>query len=293
MPHLFFSGCARDCAHTIQKNIDSIYNLERLMPGARISIYIFENDSTDDTLGVLSSLSELYPTLTIVSQPGLVHIIPHRETRLAYCRDVLLKRIIASSQDGLYIPFDPDLDLRLALDPKTFLLACNQVTCQQYQGIFPITKPFYYDIHALRADSWCPDSAWKRISDSNPQSKLDRIILRTKHIISRQVPSSHLSHNALIPVHSAFGGIGIYSISAISEKGASYRSDPAFTLEPELCEHVVFNSYFDSLFLFTKWQTKAPKEHLVYLLLYPYHYLPFLVALIRFCRSVSDALKSI
>ena len=60
-----------------------------------------------------------------------------------------------NNEDVIYIPLDLDMKLFKYIDFKNFenlIMYCLKK--DNLNGIFPFSKPFYYDIFALRAENW-------------------------------------------------------------------------------------------------------------------------------------------
>ena len=145
--------------------------------------------------------------------------------------------------------------------------ACQLVASGKASGVFPSSSPYYYDIHALRDREWCPGSCWKEIQDAKARGALWSLLVYIRYVSSRQKPHARLQAEGLIPIDSAFGGVGIYSLSQALNSGARYASPELAHEELKLCEHVVFNRSIDRLFINPAWVIAAPPEHIEFCLL--------------------------
>jgi len=264
---LVFAACARDCAEVVAVNISALLLIGDMPWCDELLIYIAENSSKDNTRDVISCLAEQDPRVIPFFLDDLDEMIPVRASRIAFCRDLLLDEIFKTESDALYIPIDLDLDIASSFDSDAFMKSCQLVASGQCTGLFPSSMPYYYDIHALREADWCPRSCWKEISEANDRGALWNLLVFIRFVSLRQKSHDQLRYCGLISVDSAFGGVGIYSLSKVSLSGARYSS---LALEKEhlkVCEHVVFNAYLCSLFINPDWVISAPVEHIAFNLL--------------------------
>lgn len=227
-----------------------------------LRIYIAENNSKDNTRTNIVQLAGMDSRIIPVFLGDLDEHIPVREARIAFCRDRLLDEICKNQMDGLYIPVDLDAEIAGSLNLNVFVKACRLVTSGTCTAVFPSSFPYYYDIHALREANWCPKSCWKEIQDTKSHGSLWYLLVYIRYVTSRQRPHSRLQAASLIPVDSAFGGVGIYSLRKIIESGARYSTPDLEKEDLRLCEHVVFNSFLERLFIYPEWAIKAPLDHI-------------------------------
>jgi hypothetical protein len=264
---LYFAGCARDCRETISANIQVLLSLGEQPWCQEVRIFIVENNSKDGTRELINELALTDKRIVPFLLDDIDSSIPHREARIAYCRDQLLSQICSSVGQLLYIPIDFDLTLAELFDNPSFMDACSLVDSGACTAIFPSTTPNYYDIHALRATNWCPNSSWRDVQRFNNGSQLSFVLACYWYISRRQKSARSLFAKNLLPVFSAFGGAGIYSLDEVRRAHARYQSPSLADLDACLCEHVVFNSYLSRLFIKTDWVAPAPKEHIQFWLL--------------------------
>jgi glycosyltransferase involved in cell wall biosynthesis len=123
---------------------------------------------------------------------------------------------------------------------------------------------------ALRDREWSPDSAWKEINDAKAWGYFWTQLVYIRYVSSRQKPHARLQAKGLIPIDSAFGGVGIYSLSQVLNSGARYSSSELEQEELNFCEHVVFNRFLDRLFINSAWVIAAPPEHIEFRVLPAY-----------------------
>jgi glycosyltransferase involved in cell wall biosynthesis len=268
---LLFSGCARDCAGTVYDNISALLAIGDLPWCEELRVYVAENGSKDDTRLIVSHLAVTDSRVVPLFLDDIDEQIPAREARIAFCRDRLLDEILKTDSDGLYIPIDLDSGIASSMDADALRQACQLVAFNQCTAVFPASYPYYYDIYALREVKWCPRSCWKQIHDAKARGSLWSLFVHIRYLSSRQKPLSQLQAEGLIPIDSAFGGVGIYSLAIVAELGARYFSRDLLLQHLRLCEHVVFNAFFDRLFIYPQWVIRAPSEHIEFRVL-PFHY---------------------
>lgn len=268
---LYFAGCARDCADVLDSNILALLSIGNMPWCDELRVYVAENGSNDNSREVISRLADKDSRVIPVFLDDLDEQIHVREARIAFCRDRLLDEICKTESEGLYIPIDLDSEIASSLEAESLMRACQLVASEKCTAVFPSSFPYYYDIHALRAADWCPGSCWKEIQDAKARGALWSLLVYIRYVSSRQKPHLRLQAEGLIPIDSAFGGVGIYSLGKVSESGARY-SLPDFEQEHlMLCEHVVFNAFLDQLFLCPEWVITAPPEHIEFCLLPSHH----------------------
>lgn len=268
---LYFAGCARDCAEVIASNIAALLALGQNTWCDEIKVFVAENSSKDNTREIISGLAAQDDRVIPVFLEDLDEAIPVREARIAFCRDCLLAEISRHASDGLYVPIDLDCDIASSLEAEPFMEACQLVASGKASGVFPSSSPYYYDIHALRDREWCPGSCWKEIQDAKARGALWSLLVYIRYVLSRQKSHTRLQCKGLISIDSAFGGVGIYSLSQALNSGARYASPELEQEELKLCEHVVFNRFMDRLFINPAWVIAAPPEHIEFCLLPAHH----------------------
>lgn len=266
--HLHFAGLARDCASTLQTNITGLMGIAEHPEVEDSSLTIAVNNSRDQTLDILRRIESICSNIRIIDLGDLDSRFPDREARLAFCRDSVLESIegdilnseVSSTANHLYIPVDLDSEIGSSISPSQFIRECQRVIDGEVNGIFPASVPFYYDIYALRASGWVEEDCLEKLRAPQDDNELvnyqDHII---SEIVLKQKSIGELQRRELIPVESAFGGVGIYSYNAI--KGLRYLRDELSDGSPA-CEHLVFNRQVDKLFISTNFVVKAPPEHI-------------------------------
>ena len=260
--HLYFAGLARDCEATVERNIEHlVYCCERLKP-CSFKIFVCENDSRDHTRSVLEKLATRLTSIEILFLNNLDVHFPSRVQRLAYCRDLLLDKILSASANinhSFYIPVDLDSQIASSIQWTQLCEAIAYLQASPANALFPFSVPYYYDIYALRAVRWCMDDCLLKLNGSGLRSKTLRFINQLRYISSRQ--NRLPSRACLIPVFSAFGGLGIYKLSSVVQ--ARYQSStPASQAAQIPCEHVTFNLNIHKKFISSKLTVAAPLEHI-------------------------------
>ncbi len=258
-PVLFFAGLARDCAASLAANLRSLHDLASRYGQARI--FVLENDSRDETRTILQTVARHSAFLELICLDGLDAEFPHRESRIAHCRNLLLDRIRrAAAEEGvsLYIPIDLDSAIARSIEAEPFLQECRRVAAGEVDAVFPVSTPFYYDVYALRAKGWQQTDCWEDF-------RRDRVALggyraATRHVYAKQWSSSGiLSRETNVPVESAFGGYGIYNLAALPTD-ATYAGIGG-SGQP-VCEHVHLNLQIAKKEISRNLTVAAPREHI-------------------------------
>lgn len=267
--HLVFAGLARDCGNTVEENVSLLLSLAKDPRVNTLELLILENDSRDDTKQKLHALSRAYSEITLFTLPSLDQKFPCRVERIAYCRQYLLdyiraKELASDSLSTLYIPVDLDSEIVTSINSNSFISACLfLISSRTLDALFPVSKPFYYDILALRAPGWCGSDCIADLARFQAfKSHLVYELARLWLIVGRQKSFKKLALQPdLIAVESAFGGFGIYSINSIQH--ADYHSFlwPS-TVYNKTCEHVLFNQAVANKAIDPRLVVSAPLEHL-------------------------------
>ncbi len=228
---IVFAGCARNCAKWINPSLSTLSAIGNQF--ASYEILVFENDSSDETKWILKRArdSKEFP-LTIITQSGLDTKLPHRTQRLAHARNTLLDITLTNFGEHDYLCW-VDLDGIIGNSFSTDGFLSNFALERVWDGVFPVTNTFYYDIWALRHPVLSPGDYCSQIDRSDATLGSDFIIGYHAHM--RQSRLQNLP--AWLSVESAFGGMGIYKIPSIA--GARYQG---LVDENQICEHVPFNN---------------------------------------------------
>lgn len=256
---LVFSAPVKNCATNLKKNIEFINELNNQKKFDSIQLFILESDSTDNTKSILKDLDGTN-YIKIFYENNLHLKIPNRVNRIAYCRNYLINKILDSKVNfDFYVPLDLDIDLFALCNVDEFYeLALELYQRNDKSVYFPNSKPYYYDVAALRSKSWVDKDPWYQYYKFSKYIPIGKVFIRLYFIFSKQKKISIFSKP--INVKSAFGGIGIYKINEISLKNLSYLSDN----HGYSADHVSFNQNFSNKFIIPSWVVKAPIEHIEY-----------------------------
>jgi len=220
-------GIVRDSASVVESQIETLFRA--FSSAFELSMEVVESDSIDETLSILRSLEKKYKNLNTIALGNLEKEFPHRTERLAHCRNLLLKNFRNKSGDYDYFVV-ADLDGVNEKLTAEAIISCWKNTdwdvCTANQA-----GP-YYDIWALRHETWSPNDCWKQYSFLRKYGVTDS---RAKgiSIFSRMITIPIDSE--WIQVVSAFGGLAIYR-SEILTADINYSGIDASG--NQICEHV-------------------------------------------------------
>lgn len=233
-------GTARDISPFFDKVVS---NLRKMVSWFHRSskILIVESDSNDTTLALLRGCRDIQ-TISCGSLEGM---IPLRTHRLAFCRNIYLDFVLTKKSDfDLMIVVDLDDVFAQPISETLFDNCLLRKTAADWNGVFANQSGRYYDIWALR----------------NDEIDFDCIVENRRSEFQRIIPNT----GELLPVKSAFGGLGIYRTACL-RRGVRY--DGIGDKAPEQCEHVSFNCEFSKLFIDTSMVLQAdsfiPNKHLL------------------------------
>ncbi len=242
---VFITGCARNVGKTLEKSLNLLVNLRNLFSSESIFCFI-ENDSIDNTMQILETFKSKENNVLVYSFNGLATKKPLRTDRLAFCRNFALNLVRTKySNFDYYIVVDLDniiIEETIQTIPKCFEIN------EQWDALFANSLPKYYDIWALRSKNLgltydCWDAIrHHKYTTSNPKIYNE---LKNMHITKFQTEINQNTN--LIPVESAFNGLGIYCISALTDcKYIGIRSNCDFNKSisecyNQCCEHVSFH----------------------------------------------------
>lgn len=219
-------GCVKNCASFLSFNLIRLLELKKIFN--KVEYVFFENDSTDNTIEILKKHN-----VEIISYNNLN--IRNKIEALSFGRNQLLEYIHKFYSDYDYILMT-DLDFVLQRFKYTMLEEVfNSYPLHSWDVLTANSFEKYYDIYALRSEpnNIFPEGilfdCWQMV-EKGRRSNINEMSLRKEFIGKYQkiIPNN----NPLIPVLSAFGGMGIYKISVT--KDCKYS-----TLYG--CEHVAFN----------------------------------------------------
>lgn len=252
-------GVARNCARHLPRVIENLALLCGLY--AEVCFVFAVSDTTDGTLGLLRNWLASGRHGTVLDLGDLEEEIPIRSARIAKARNACLEEIRRSpcaAYDHLIVA---DLDDVLVGDLD--LGACAQAArwldaSAGRAGVFANAAPRYYDVWALRHDTWCPGDCWHPIWYRRPGDFFEAAKIR--EVFSRQIAIP--PGLPPIAVRSAFGGLGLYRMKFAL--GGSYRG--VDRQGRPVSEHVALNLAIGAaggqLHIFPSLIVQAPREHL-------------------------------
>jgi len=242
--------------HTLQK----IQSFERAAENCKV--IVVTNDNTDDTDAVLQKWRSLNDRRCVETLDGLAAAIPERVGRIAQARNFYMhavhrepsekyKFVIVLDLDGPNTNIVPD-DIIGLLQSQTF----------EWDALFANQHRAFYDVYALRHDTWCPTDCWAEVQAAITFPFRHRKMLKaqSRFVYQRQyhIPPTHPP----IAVHSAFGGFAVYKRDALQQCWYGSRDNSGHVI----CEHVVLNQGIDrrggKLFIMPALLNDAPEEHL-------------------------------
>lgn len=263
-----FLGVARNCAAFLP---GVLKNLELFSTFYDRAAFVFVvSDSSDSTAALLDAWGNARRTSVVVDLGKLKDRLPKRTSRLAYVRNIGLAELRRRgwSDYGHLIVTDLDNVMRDSVPIAGFLSAANWLDEKaERAGIFANSSPRYYDIWALRHDTWCPADCWHAIWKRGAHETFHAAKMREVHDRQIVLPS----WLAPIPVRSAFGGLGIYKLNHVKAADYEVIDDAEF----ESSEHVQFNEKIanggGTLHVFPNLVVHAPPEHLFQAAEMPYY----------------------
>jgi|TARA_Y100000289_G_scaffold39201_1_gene38620 hypothetical protein len=225
------TACICACAKDIDIHLaTSIKKLEMIGSAFKdYQIFIFENNSTDQTLKTLNDWASINSKVKIFSE-DLDWIKAGRNWYkrlkvLTYARNKLLIEVLKSSPD-YYIVCDIDEVIR-GLNLQNFLSSFGLE--EPWSMIGANQSCDYYDLWPLRTlDNWVTYDCWEECVPSYPTREIGIQKCITEK--ARRIPAN----NPPIEVESCFGGLGIYKFKHII--GCNY--DPIGRLTTE---HIPFH----------------------------------------------------
>lgn len=262
MPNAVFAGVARNCEPFLPKVLATLEELARHYERAAFVFAV--SDSDDNSLGLLRAW--------LVGKAGaaldLGNLEPHmpkRTWRIATARDACLDLIRAgdwASYDEL-VMCDLDEVLTDRIEATGFAAARVWLHAEECRAAaFSNSMPVYYDIWALRHQTWCPYDCWHAIWGRSASEPLMAAKIREVHARQLALPIWMRP----ISVRSAFGGMAIYKMRKLAGANYSNKTGTGHGSDWEQCEHVHFNSLLADrgleLAIVPALRVRAPAEHL-------------------------------
>lgn len=239
---VFIACLARNCEATAEESIRNVVELGGLFEKAYINIYT--NDNDDRTYEILQENQQ--GRYELHNLDGADKACTKRLERMAFCRNMYTRdfRRQRRADNAVNLLISIDFDQYRGLAPASDqLLDCIAGAPEDWGGLFPAHDVPYYDLWALRHESWCPGDCWRevdgyikrfwwmRLLGINVKKRaMRKFIWSRKVAIPRETPP--------IEVLSAFGGMGLYRAEFLDR--AWYRG-----LDEdggEVIEHLHFNT---------------------------------------------------
>ena len=269
-------GCAKNVASQLPKTLEKIEAIRALWLEA--AVVIAENGSTDGTKRLLDDY-KAKPHTHILTLDTSANAIPSRTQRLALIRNTLLDfihatyptydYILMADMDGVLDTFHPE-SLALAFKPSM----------PAWDALFANVRGSYYDVWALRSKFLEFEyDCWDMVRHSMVQFGMSRADARQGFVLNKQI-TIPIHPRTLLPVESAFGGLGLYRLSKTRDcryVGLTQECSCKSVLDfgttttnpcaPETCEHVAFHRDMVSkhgarMFIHSQLLVKTQQEHL-------------------------------
>ena len=212
-----FVGPVRNCEPFLK---DVFKNIERIGSLFKSYTCVFvESDSSDNSLQILSELSDNRDNVTVISLGNIEPYIPSRTQRIAAARNVGIEYC---ENNGLFDTHD--FFIQMCVDDVNAneidlngVLSCFKYDLKLWEGMTANQNKYYYDIWTLRCENWINYDCWYEVHFNKP-SFMTREQSVNMHVVSKgiQLPKEI----GLIEVDAAHGGLSIYKSSYA--KGCRY-----------------------------------------------------------------------
>lgn len=225
-------GLVRNCESQIEKEFNIIN--AAFSDAKTLSWLVVESDSEDATVAALEKLKSKNH-FDFISLGKLSSTYPKRTERIAKCRNHYLDEIRFNKK---YIDYDfivvADLDGVNSKLTQSAVRSCWKIK-PKWDACFANQSTAYYDIFALRHKIWCPTDCFET-RDFLMKHGTSKFKARQSAILSKMIKIE--TDEEPIEVHSAFGGLGIYTRNSLIL--AEY--DGLNSKGEEICEHVKLHS---------------------------------------------------
>lgn len=134
----------------------------------------------------------------------------------------------------------------------------------RWDALFANQTGPYYDIYALRCEDWCNIDVWQHIRDEmkfrlfGRHSRKCKLIEKEIHARQYNIPPD----TPLIPVKSAFGGLGIYRTEALRGLRYSCKDKNGRMTCEHVPLHLAMKKRGANLFIDPNLLNSTPKEHI-------------------------------
>ena len=256
-------GLSKNCFDSLKHNLESIIEIKKNYLNLNLNLIIVDSDSNDGSKKYLNNTQKKYDFIKIYHEDNLESLLPTRIHRIAYCRNLALNYAkIISKEEFIYVPMDLDIKQFKLTKPDKFLKIISKF-CQNksFDGQFPTSEPYYYDIFALRAKGWVNINSQLIVNRLKKIFPIGSFIWNYFFLFRYQWSPLKIKRKNFI-ISSAFGGCGMYKINKKNTNLISY--DVSKKNSDFVSEHIFFNQQFRNLKINHSWKIPAPKEHLSY-----------------------------
>ena len=237
-------GTISNASKRFQSDVDKI--TLALSSLGTVEYFLVESDSRDSTQKILTTLKNQYIYFEFMSLGKLHTRIPDRIERIRYCRNAYVEFIRNGyKQKKWNYVVVADMD---GMNSKLTSAGVKSSIAKMgdWDALFANQKHGYYDIFALRSIDWVESDLLKilrangapvrsKSQVSNPVDYLRNQQRRQRVLYSKM---RRIRQNSqIIPVDSAFGGLGIYKPEMFLEFDYSLNTGQA----PDGSEHVTFH----------------------------------------------------
>lgn len=265
-------GCAKNVGAHLPSTLATIDAIRALWLNA--AVVIAENGSTDNTKSLLAAYAAK-PETHILTLDAEANPIASRTERLALIRNRLMDFVHQTYPTFDYI-LSVDLDGILDGFKSSGLESVFKFPVTTWDAVFANVRGQYYDIWALRqAELGLTYDCWDMVRHLQMEVGLSRMAAKLACVTQFQKFIT-ATPRRLIPVESAFGGMGLYRLAATRDcryvgimADCTCRDVVAFSTPCtiETCEHVAFHrdmieKHGAKLFICSTLIVKTQQEHL-------------------------------
>jgi len=223
-------GIVRDIERTIE--LDYARFTETFSSFSRVSWFLVESDSKDNSAKKLSAMAATFENFNYVSLGDLYDSIPDRTQRMAFARNRYLDEAKNQFSDYDYVVVADFNNLNKLITRDKILTSWKR---DDWEVVTANQEGPYYDVWALRHELWSPNDCWEAHAFYRKFIKdPEKVLYATVNSRMLKIPNS----SEWIKVDSAFGGLGIYKTKAILDcrySGIDEDGQP-------ICEHVPFHN---------------------------------------------------
>jgi glycosyltransferase involved in cell wall biosynthesis len=234
--NVIIAGTISNVSRTIEKELKRVSGA--LSQYGVVEIILVESDSTDNTVDIVSSLASQFTNINLISLGDLKQQLPDRISRIRYCRQEYVERIrkIMEIRSIDYVVV-VDLDGMNKLISSSGIASC--FVRSDWSGVLANQIGGYYDLLALRHESWCPGDILQELHKLQSQlqpfefsrfnfyrrliRRLEYDRIRRDAIYSRMIKLPRTS--PWIEVDSGFGGFAIYRARVFESFDYSLQHD--------------------------------------------------------------------